>query len=202
MKRTAIDESEHVATQCSDLRRTNPWLASYTGIAVRARRPTRRSRGPARSVRLWAGGLSAVLLTGAIAAGELVTGGATASSPSLDRYLATLDERATERKLLLTFGALPFSVDSAQIGDSEKSELVRMAEFLRAHPATIAQVVGYADDRGDATMNSRLAEQRAAAVRSYLVDQGIEPARLTVLARAGNRRVEILVQRSPMEPLR
>ena len=69
-------------------------------------------------------------------------------------------------------------------------------------------------DRGDATANSRLAEQRAAAVRSYLVVQGIEPSRLTAVSRgadtplrdnaiqsgrAGNRRVEILVQKSPME---
>jgi outer membrane protein OmpA-like peptidoglycan-associated protein len=225
MNRVDIDESAGVVAHSSyqgsyrgsDLRRANPWLASYQGNAMRASRPTRPSRRPARSVRLWTVGLVAVALTFAITAGDRVAAQATGSSPSLDRYLATLEQRATERKFLLTFGDLLFSADSAQIGDSEKSELVRMADFLRAHPATLAQVVGYADDRGDATANSRLAEQRAAAVHSYLVAEGIDPSRLTVVssgadsplpnkstqsARAGNRRVKIVVQRSPMEPLR
>ena len=217
MNRAEIDESNDGTALSSDLRRTNPWLASYKGNAPRAVRPTRPSRRRARSVHLWAAGLVAVLLIIASTAGERVAAEATASSPSLDRYLASLQQRATERQFLLTFGDLLFSADSAQIGDSQKSELLRMAEFLRAHPATLAQVVGYADEHGDAAMNSRLAEQRAAAVRSYLLVQGIDPSRLNVVssgedsallnkstqsARAGNRRVEIRVQRSPMEPLR
>ena len=103
-------------------------------------------------------------------------------SSRIRSYLATLEERATARRFLLTFGDLLFSAGSAQIGDSEKGELVRMADFLRAHPATVAQIVGHADDRGDATANSRLAEQRAAAVRSYLVVQGIDPSRLTAVS--------------------
>jgi hypothetical protein len=36
-----------------------------------------------------------------------------------------------------------------------------MADFLLAHPATVALIVGHADDRGDATTNSRLAEHNA-----------------------------------------
>ena len=144
-------------------------------------------------------------------------GGIAVSAANLTQYLATLEERATARQFLLTFEDLLFRADSAQIGDSEKGELVHMADFLRAHPETFAQIVGHADDRGDAMANSRLAEQRAAAVRSYLVAQGIDPLRLTVVSRgedkplldsrtqpgrAGNRRVQILVQKSQMEPLR
>jgi outer membrane protein OmpA-like peptidoglycan-associated protein len=212
-----------------NLRNTNPWLASCGGN-MRAMRPTRPSRRPARSVRLWAGALLAVLLTFAITAGQHVAaegaagspgrhpldqnGGVVVSSPGLDRYLAALEERATERRFLLTFGDLLFDGGSAQIGDSEKRQLVRMGDFLRAHPATVAQIVGHADDRGEVTANSQLAQQRAAAVRSYLVVQGIDPSRLTVASRgaddplqdnrtqsgrAGNRRVEILVQRLPMD---
>jgi outer membrane protein OmpA-like peptidoglycan-associated protein len=82
---------------------------------------------------------------------------------------------------------------------------------------SVAQIVGYADDRGDATANSRLAEQRAVAVRSFLVVQGIDQSRLTAMSggehdtlrddgtrsdRTGNRRVEIRVQKSQMESLR
>jgi OmpA-OmpF porin, OOP family len=84
---------------------------------------------------------------------------------------------------------------------------VRMADFLRAHPETIAQIVGHADDRRDAAANSRLAGQRAAVVRSYLIVQGIDQSRLTAVSgaedktRADDRRVAILVQRSTMEAL-
>jgi outer membrane protein OmpA-like peptidoglycan-associated protein len=143
------------------------------------------------------------------------TGGIAVTSANLDQYLATLEERATTRRFLLTFGDLLFSAGSVQIGVSEKGELVRMADFLRAHPQTVAQIVGYADDRGDATANSRLAEQRAAAVRAYLVSQRIDASRLTAgsaegdalpggrtqSGRATNRRVEILVQKSQPVPL-
>lgn len=143
-------------------------------------------------------------------------GGIAVSSTDLTQYLATLQERATARRFLLTFEDLLFRADSAQIGDSERDELARMAEFLSAHPETVAQIVGHADDRGDALANSRLAEQRATAVRGYLIGQGIDPMRLTVVraednlrldgrtqsGRAANRRVEILVHKSQMEPVR
>ncbi len=143
------------------------------------------------------------------------TGGIAVPSADLDRYLATLEERATARQFLLTFGDLLFAAISARIGASQKDELLRMADFLLAHPATVALIVGHADDRGDATTNSRLAEQRADAVRGYLVVQGIDPARLTTVSRgedsplradrtqsdrAGNRRVTIVVRRSQLEP--
>ncbi len=144
-------------------------------------------------------------------------GGIAVSSANLARYLETLEQRATARHFLLNFDDLLFAADSAQIGDSEQADLVRMADFMRAHPETFAQIVGHADDRGDATANSRLAEQRATAVRGYLVGQGIDASRLTAVSRgegnplldsrtqagrAGNRRVQILVQKSQLEPVR
>lgn len=227
MSRPAIDESEHLAARSSDLRSTNPWLAAYGGGTVRA---TRSSRPAARNLRWWAGAGAAVLLVLGIGVTEYVAaegtraspddypldqnGGIAVSSANLDQYLTTLEARATERRFLLAFGDLLFSANSAQIGDVEKGELVRMADFLRAHPATVAQIVGHADDRGDATTNARLAGQRAAAVRSYLVVQGIDESRLTAVSggadkprlddrtqadRAANRRVEIRVQKSTME---
>lgn len=239
MNGPAIDKSEPIAAESSDLRIRNPWLASHRGDAARGARvsETRRattSSGPsARRMRLWGGAAGVALLMLGIGSTEYVeaegagaspdhypldqNGGIAVSSANLAQYLATLEERATARQFLLTFADLLFGADSAQIGDGEKGELVRMADFLRAHPETFAQIVGHADDRGDAMANSRLAEQRAAAVRGYLVGQGIDPLRLTVVSRAednplldsrtqadraGSRRVQILVQKSQMEPVR
>jgi hypothetical protein len=108
------------------------------------------------SVALWA---LAVSLTGYVDAEEAgasadhypldQTGGIAVPSADLDQYLATLEERATARRFLLSFGNLLFSAGSVQIGDIEKGELVRMAEFQRTHPHTVAQIVCYADDRAD-----------------------------------------------------
>lgn len=227
MNRIAIDESEHAAADGSDLRSTNPWLASCgrgaaPGRSVSETRwATRSSRPAARKLRVWAGAAAAAALVLTIgctvyvkAEGATATpghypldqnGGIAASSANLDGYMATLEERATARQFLLTFGDLLFGPGSTQLGDHEKGELLRMVGFLHAHPATVAQIVGHADDRADATANSRLAEQRAAVVRSYLIVQGIDQARLTAVggaedkARGGNRRVQILVQKSPLE---
>jgi outer membrane protein OmpA-like peptidoglycan-associated protein len=236
MNGPAIDKSEPIAAESSDLRSRNPWLASYGRDAARGawvsetRRATRSSGPSALKLRLWGGAAGVALLMLGISSTEYVEaegtsaspghypldqdGGIAVSSANLAQYLATMEERATARRFLLTFGDLLFSAGSAQIGDSEKGELVRMADFLRAHPATVARIVGHADDRGDATVNSRLAEQRAAAVRTYLVGQGIDPSRLTAdspgednplldsrtqSGGAGNRRVEIVVQKSQIE---
>jgi outer membrane protein OmpA-like peptidoglycan-associated protein len=232
MKRIETDESEHAAADGSDLRSTNPWLASYGRYAVRA---TRLSTPPAPStlnLRLWAGAGAAVLLVLGIGATQYVAaagsrasaddypleqnGGIAVASAQLDDYLAALEARATARRFLMTFDDLLFGDGSTQLGDREQGELVRMADFLRAHPETIAQIVGHADDRGDAAANSRLAGQRAVVVRSYLVVQGVDQSRLTAVSaeeqplldnrtqagRAANRRVQILVQKSPMEPSR
>jgi outer membrane protein OmpA-like peptidoglycan-associated protein len=219
MNRTEIDESAHMIAEGSDLRVTNPWLASYGRYAVRA---TRSSTPAAPNLRLWAGAGAAVLLVLGIGATQYVgaqtpaspghypldqSGGIAVSSAQLDEYLAALEERATARRFLMTFGDLLFGAGSTQLGDREQGELVRMADFLRAHPETTAQIVGHADDRRDATANSQLAGERAAVVRSYLIVQGIDQSRLTAVrgaadqARAGDRRVAILVQRSTMEAL-
>jgi outer membrane protein OmpA-like peptidoglycan-associated protein len=221
MNGSGIDKSERLAAERSSLRNTNPWLASYRSDAVRS---PRLARPAALSLRLWAGAGAVVALVLGISATEYVAaegsraspghypldrnGGIAVSSENLDRYLTTLEERASARQFLLTFGDLLFSANSAQIGDSEKGELLRMADFLRDHPVTVAQIVGHADDRADVAGNSRLAEQRAAAVRSYLIVQGIDQSRLTAVSgaeplpdnsvqyeRVANRRVEILVQK-------
>ena len=68
------------------------------------------------------------------------------------------------------------------------------------------------DSRGDARQNARLSEDRALAVRTYLVEKGVDPERITAVGRgeeepvasndtpegrANNRRVEILVRQQP-----
>jgi hypothetical protein len=78
MNRIETDESEHTAADGSDLRSTNPWLASYGRYAVRATRP---SRPAAPNLRLWAGAGAAVLVVLGIGAKQYMATAGTHASP-------------------------------------------------------------------------------------------------------------------------
>lgn len=74
--------------------------------------------------------------------------------------------------------------------------------------ASYIEVVGHTDDVGDDAYNQKLSEQRATAVRDYLVAAGIDGSKIVTVGmgegmpvasnttdegRAENRRVDVLV---------
>lgn len=102
-----------------------------------------------------------------------------------------------------------FVSGSAELLDSDKRILDSVVLVMRGHP-TIKRfrIEGHTDNLGDREFNVDLAERRAWSVRAYLIEQGIEPARLfakgygstrpvapntTEAGRAQNRRVEFHV---------
>ncbi|TON25989.1 hypothetical protein CGH62_21605 [Vibrio parahaemolyticus] len=81
-----------------------------------------------------------------------------------------------------------------------------MAQQLRDYPSDTIRIVGYTDSSGPEIYNIGLSERRAQSVADYLVQQGIDASRLTVMGmgenspvasndtaegRAQNRRVEV-----------
>ncbi|WP_338064995.1 OmpA family protein [Thermomonas alba] len=86
--------------------------------------------------------------------------------------------------------------------------LSAIANTLREYDKTIIEVSGHTDNIGSDAVNQRISEQRANAVASYLIAQGVQPQRLEVIGfgkrfpiasndteqgRALNRRVEIRI---------
>jgi OOP family OmpA-OmpF porin len=78
---------------------------------------------------------------------------------------------------------------------------------LNSHPSVRYEVAGHTDSVGSDSYNQGLSEQRANAVRDYLVDRGVSPSQLVTRGygesqpvapndndsgRAQNRRVELL----------
>ncbi len=64
------------------------------------------------------------------------------------------------------------------------SALDSLAENLRTHPhIRRIRIIGYAADAASISQNLHLSEQRANAVRDYLIDQGISPTRLEAVGR-------------------
>ena len=76
----------------------------------------------------------------------------------------------------LNLEIINFSTGSAQIPDYSAPFLNKAAEVIKMAPAGVTiEVGGHTDNTGDAAANLTLSQQRAEAVRSYLIQQGVSP---------------------------
>jgi len=57
-----------------------------------------------------------------------------------------------------------------------------LIKYLKANPSAKADIIGYADEIGNADYNKNLSQRRAEAVKAIAVHSGIEASRLTVTA--------------------
>jgi len=103
-----------------------------------------------------------------------------------------------------------FKVGSSTISKEDEEQLKQLAQSAAGLKGYIVEVMGYADATGSAAMNTKLSEDRAKSVITYLVQQGNVPIRHIVApgamgeygavapnetkaGRAENRRVEVKV---------
>ncbi len=75
-----------------------------------------------------------------------------------------------------------FGYDSWSISEDAKMSLGESAEWLKSNPAAAITIEGHCDERGSSSYNLVLGEKRAKAVRSYLVELGVSPARVKVVS--------------------
>lgn len=73
-----------------------------------------------------------------------------------------------------------FDFDKADIRDEDKATLDRKAAILAANQSLRVTISGHADERGSDEYNLALGNRRAAAVKTYLANKGIDASRLTV----------------------
>ena len=74
-----------------------------------------------------------------------------------------------------TTATVNFSVGSAKISAEDQEELKKLAQTAQGLTGYIVEVTGYADSRGSAAMNTKLSEDRAKAVITFLMQQGGVP---------------------------
>jgi peptidoglycan-associated lipoprotein len=91
----------------------------------------------------------------------------------------TLDELNAERPLEDVF----FSFDTSEISEAGRASLQKNATFLSRWSNTRILVEGHCDSRGTPEYNLALGEQRAAAVRDYLVSLGLSADRVTIVSK-------------------
>jgi peptidoglycan-associated lipoprotein len=80
-----------------------------------------------------------------------------------------------------------FAFDSWTILDGGKQALGADAQWLKANDGKALTIEGHCDERGTQAYNLVLGERRAKAVRSYLVDLGVDARRLTVTSYGKDR---------------
>jgi outer membrane protein OmpA-like peptidoglycan-associated protein len=102
-----------------------------------------------------------------------------------------------------------FVSNSAEIRDASHPLLAEVADvLLRNAQVTRVEVQGHTDDQGTSAVNMELSQERAEAVRAWLIAAGIAPERLTAVGygrsrprlpniteknRQTNRRVEFVI---------
>lgn len=71
-----------------------------------------------------------------------------------------------------------FAYDSFQIIDSEVSKIKAVADYMKSNGGVHLVCEGNCDERGTAEYNMSLGENRALAVRAYLIGLGIDGVRI------------------------
>ena len=103
-----------------------------------------------------------------------------------------------------------FATNKSTFRQEAQPELEKFAARVRNVSSVDAvQITGHTDNTGAANYNQKLSEQRAATVKDFLVKNGVDPSKITILGkgetspiadnktsdgRAKNRRVEIMVK--------
>ena len=145
-------------------------------------------------------GAAALLSACETASQKVVTGSAASSSSgstssstssSVDKKTSSIDKKKSlfaqakqtaADKLIAVGDRVLFDYDSAKLDSSAKILLDAQSRFLRANTDLNFIVEGHCDERGTREYNLALGEQRATAVRDYLVIQGIDPDRIKVIS--------------------
>jgi peptidoglycan-associated lipoprotein len=122
-------------------------------------------------------------------ADEIVVAKAEPSSEAAQASKQRSQEMQMEQTATATAGLADvfFAFDSWQIKDDGKQALGANAQWLKANAGKSLTIEGHCDERGTQAYNLVLGEKRAKAVRSYLVDLGVDAKRLAVASYGKDR---------------
>jgi len=126
----------------------------------------------------------------------------------LDQFNRVLPTRDTPRGLVVNMGDVLFDTGKSDLRSEAREGLAKLSGITMAHPGLNLEVEGHTDSTGSDGLNQKLSEDRAGAVRDYLVQQGLADSSVsakgfgksmavadntTATGRQQNRRVEIVV---------
>ena len=121
------------------------------------------------------------VVSGTSSSGSSSTSASTKSVDKKKSLFAAAKQTAAD-KLIAVGDRVLFDYDSAKLSSSAKILLDGQSRFLRANTDLNFIIEGHCDERGTREYNLALGEQRATAVRDYLVIQGIDSDRIKVIS--------------------
>ncbi len=128
------------------------------------------------------------------------TQGSETDQPKEARRVSEADGKARNQVQTLQ---VQFGFDKADLDDAAQTALLVLTKKLRDNPKLTVDLEGYADSVGSRDYNLWLSQKRVKAVRQYLLQRGVEPARIrsagvgqladggAAAERAKNRRVTV-----------
>ena len=126
----------------------------------------------------------------------------------LSQFNAILQTRDTARGLIVNMSDVLFDTGKYSLRPLAREKLAKVAGIVSGHPSLRLDVEGHTDSVGGDDYNQRLSEQRGAAVRDYLTEQGMALGSVTARGfgktqpvasndtaqgRQQNRRVELVI---------
>jgi len=129
-------------------------------------------------------------------------------SKLLQQFNAILSTRDTPRGLVINMSDVLFEFGKYNLRSEARERLAKISGIVLNYPELHFVAEGHTDNVGSDAFNQQLSEKRAAAVRDYLVQQGIVANTVTAvglgktqpvgpntsaLGRQQNRRVELIV---------
>lgn len=159
---------------------------------------------------------------GAALGGAIGAGAGAVIGNKMDKQAAELQRQLAEKATVetvkdqnglqaikVTFdGGILFPTGKYTLNQTAKRDLTSFATSLINNPNTNVQIYGFTDNTGSYAVNEKLSNQRADAVRTYLVNSGVAGSRITAQGipmaeyvasnstpegRAQNRRVEVYI---------
>ncbi len=128
------------------------------------------------------------LLAGALA----LSACSSANKPDLENQAQQQVTPGSERDFMLNVGdRVHFLVDQSSLTPEAQGILTRQAAWLRQYPNVTVQIEGHADERGTREYNIALSARRAAAVKRFLINQGVQPSRIATIAYGKERPVAL-----------
>jgi outer membrane protein OmpA-like peptidoglycan-associated protein len=100
------------------------------------------------------------------------------SSAALYFAQTTVRIKVTDHGTVVTMSDVLFSTASSELSAAAMRGLDDLADVLTLHTESMVLLEGHTDSIGSDEQNFRLSRARAAAVKAYLVERGIDPARL------------------------
>ncbi|MBZ5585415.1 MAG: OmpA family protein [Acidobacteriia bacterium] len=124
-----------------------------------------------------------------------------------------LETRETQRGLIVNISDVLFDFNKYTLKPGAREKLAKVSGILLAYPGLKVQLEGHTDNVGGDEYNLKLSQERADAVRSYLVAEGVPAETVTATGlgkddpvadnstsagRQRNRRVDMVVSGQPI----